>query len=211
MRYIVAELLRHDEDADLVYLRENDDYKMAKSLGFDGEYPGFPADRDHQKVLSAFMRRLPPRQRNDFNQFLEAIRIRPGTSISDFALLGYAGAKLPGDDFCIIHPFDQADPPFELLLLISGYRYYQVTVPYEAIKPGMIARFECQPKNMQDPQAIRIVIPEVSPETAGYVCRGLLPQFHIWIKSAYMIEARVERLNGTTEHPLVYLYVAIKK
>lgn len=209
-RVIVAELHRNGDDADLVYLRESRDYINARNKGFDGSYPGLPAEKDHAGVLSMFMRRLPPRHRTDFDKFLEAIRIRPGTNISDFALLGYAGGRLPGDDFTIIHPFDQAEPPFELLLLVTGYRYYQQNNPYDKIHVGMSAQFEFEPENQKDSNAVRILIPEVSTDTAGYVCRGLLPQFRRWMESGFKLSATVERKNGATDQPLIYLFVEVR-
>ena len=209
-RHIVAELRRRGDDADMVYLRQSEDYMQAKAKGFSGEYPGFPAEKDHVGVLPAFMRRLPPRQRGDFDKFLDAIRICPNVAISDFALLGYAGARLPSDDFSIIHPFDDARPPFEFLLLVAGYRYYQANVPRESLKPGMAAKFEFDPDNPHDPQALRVVIPDVSPHPVGYVCRGLLPQVRRWIVSGMRVEGTFERLNGTSERPLVYLFVAVR-
>ena len=211
-RYIVAELLRNGDDADLVYLSDSQDYIKAKEKGFTGEYPGFPAtNKEHSGVLAAFIKRLPPRYRTDFEKFMDAIRIRPGTDISDFALLGYAGAKLPGDDFYIIHPFDETQPPFELLLLVAGYRYYRDNVPYEALKIGMVAKFEAEPSNPHDKNAIRIVIPEVADQTAGYVCRGLLPQFQRWLDAGWDIEGTIERINGVNDHPIVYLFVKVRK
>jgi hypothetical protein len=212
-RHIVAELRRRDDDADLFYLRERPDYVEAKSKGFAGEYPGFPADKDHVGVLPAFMRRLPPRQRGDFDKFLEAIRIHPkaSESISDFALLGYAGARLPSDDFSIIHPFDDANPPFELLLLVAGYRYYQQSVPRESLKAGMAVRFELDADNLKDPEAIRIIVPEISSQKMGYVGRGLLRRFRQWLASGLDVEAIFERINGTPDRPLVYLFVTVRE
>ena len=191
-------------------LENSPEYAKAKEKGFPGEYPGFPAGRNHAGVLAAFMRRLPPRQRSDFDKFLEAIRIRPGTQISDFALLGYAGGMLPGDDFYIIHPFDEAEPPFEFLLMIAGYRYYKEDVPYEALRPGMPVRFELEPKNPWDPDAVRIVIPEVAESTAGHVYRGLLPQFRRWLMAGLEVSAVVERKNGMSDQPSVYLFVEVR-
>ena len=210
-RHLIAELLRHGDDADLAYLRDSADYESAKSKGFTGEYPGFPASKDHDGVLAAFMRRLPSRHRADFRQFLEAIRIPRDAVISDFALLGYAGARLPGDDFSIIHPFDEARPPFEFLLLVAGYRYYQKNVPHESLKPGMPARFELEPDNPHDPDAVRVVIPNVSEQTAGYVCQGLLGQFRRWMVSGMRVDATFDRLNGTTDRPLVYVFVSVRE
>ena len=211
-RHIVAELHRNGQDADLVYLRDSEDYTAAKAKGFGvgNEYPGFPTDKDHKGVLAAFMRRLPPRQRSDFDKFMGAIRIPPGTEVSDFALLGYAGAKLPGDDFYIIHPFDEAQPPFEFLLQMAGYIHYRDNVPYEKLESGMPARFELEPDNQHDPEAVRIIIPDVSSETAGYVYRGLAPQFRKWLTAGLHVEGIIERLNGISDHPQVYLFVTVR-
>jgi len=210
-RHIVAELRRHGNDARLVYLRDTQDYISAKEKGFRGEYPGFPADKDHDHVLTAFMRRLPPRQRGDFDKFLEAIRIPKDAVISDFALLGYAGARLPSDDFTIVHPFDEAKPPLEFMLLVAGYRYYQNQVPISSLKPGMEARFELAPENPRDPNAVRVVFPDVSVQTAGYVCRGLLPQFRQWLRSGLEVTGTFERMNGTQAHPLAYVFVTVRE
>ena len=209
-RFIVAHLLRDDEDARLVYLRESDEFARAKTKGFEGEYPGFPGADDHDGVLAAFMRRLPPRSRNDFDDFLTAIRIQPGAAISDFALLGYAGGKLPGDDFYIIHPFDNAEPPFEFLIPVSGYRHYQGAVPYDAIELDTPARFECEPENQHDPNAVRIVLPDIADATAGYVHRGLVSQLRGWLEAGLSVEGTVERKNGTGEHRQVYLFVTVR-
>ena len=208
-RYIVAELSRQGDDADLTYLRNSPDYLAAKEKGFAGEYPGFPADSDHQAVLAAFMTRLPPRYRTDYDAFLKAIRIHAGAQITDFALLGYAGGRLPSDDFCIIHPFDQAEPPFEFLLPLAGYRYYQQEVPYDAVKIGMPVRFELEPSNPHDPEAVRAVVSDVSENTAGYVCRGLLPQFRRWLGTGLGVLGTVERKNGVDDRPLIYVYVSV--
>ncbi len=211
-RNIVAELQRNgDDDADLVYLADSQDYAKAREKGFSGEYPGFPASGGrHTGVLAAFMRRLPPRSRTDFDTFLTAIRIHPGTSISDFALLGYAGGKLPGDDFYVIHPFDNVQPPLEFLLLVAGYRYYRDHIPYEEVKPGMAARFEFEPDNPKDSNAVRIVLPGISEQAAGYVCRGLLDQVRCWMHDQMDLHAEVERKNGADDHPLIYLFVTVR-
>ena len=211
-RHIVAELHRNGDDADLVYLRDTDDYAAAKVKGFGvgGEYQGFPAEKDYSGVLAAFMRRLPPRSRSDFDKFMEAIRIPPGTEVSDFALLGYAGAKLPGDNFYIIHPFDEAQPPFEFLLQMAGCGHYRSSVPFEELKSGMAARFELELDRRYDPEAVRIVIPEVSPETAGYVYRGLASQFRKWLVAGLQIGGTIERVNGIGDRPVVYLFVTVR-
>ncbi|HEX4044328.1 MAG TPA: hypothetical protein VHZ76_01510 [Gammaproteobacteria bacterium] len=56
---------------------------------------------------------------------LEGLRLQADVQISDFALLGYSGAKLLSDGFSIIHPFAHANGPCELLLEAAGYRHIQ--------------------------------------------------------------------------------------
>jgi len=206
-RMFVAELIRKGQDADLVYLRDSEEFKQAKSLGFT-EYPGFPATQQkHENVLSGFMKRLPPRTRGDFEKFLTSLRIKADAHISDFALLGYSGAKLPDDDFTVINPFEDATPPFEFLLQIQGYRYYMENLPLSKLRIEQEAIFEPEPDNESDPRAVRII---TNGFCAGYVSRGLTESFHKWFSRGYAITANLERINGTEERPAIFLYVAVK-
>ena len=206
-RLFVAELRRHNDDADLAYLKDTDEFKLALEKGFKC-YPGFSADQNiHKSILAAFMKRLPPRSRKDFGRFLNAIRIKTQTDISDFALLGYSGAKLPDDTFTIIHPFDQAVPPFEFMSEVQGYRYYLNDVPCNTLTNEMQISFEKEPDNPKDPKAIKILFNGIR---AGYVCRGLLDSFHKWLNSKFVIEAYLEKKNGTEKKPKIFLYVIIK-
>ncbi|MHC4084179.1 MAG: HIRAN domain-containing protein [Planctomycetota bacterium] len=203
----VAELIRGGGEADLVYLKESEDFLRAQSLEFEG-YPGFAIEKEfHKNVLTSFMKRLPPRSRRDFGRFLDALRIKSDAEISDFALLGYSGAKLPDDDFTVIHPFENASPPFELLLPVQGYRYYKDQLPLADLSTDMQAGFETEPDNPWDPEAIKIVINNVR---VGYVSRGLTGSFHEWMQAGLTISAYVERINGTEENPETYLYVSVK-
>jgi hypothetical protein len=220
-RMFVAELIRNGDNADLVYLKKNEDFSKAQSLGFEGypgkaqgsgfdSHPGFTIEKEvHENVLGSFMKRLPPRSRGDFGRFLNALRIKSEAKdeISNFALLGYSGAKLPDDDFTIIHPFERASVPFELMLPVQGYRHYQEQLPLDSLDTDMQADFEVEPDNKFDPEAIKIMINGL---TAGYVCRGLTGSFHKWMKSGLTISAYVERINGTPQKPAIYLYVSIR-
>ena len=208
LRMFVAELIRSgDDDADLVYLKESEDFLRAQSLEFE-DYPGFAIEKDvHKNVLISFMKRLPPRSRGDFGRFLDALRIKSEAEISDFALLGYSGAKLPDDDFTVIHPFENASPPFELLLPVQGYRHYKDQLPLADLSTDMQAGFEAEPDNPRDSEAIKIIINNVR---VGYVSRGLTGSFHEWMQAGLAISAYVERINGTEQNPETYLYVSVK-
>jgi hypothetical protein len=206
-RMFVAELIRNGNDANLVYLLDSKEFKKAKSLGFE-KYTGFPIEqRVYENVLSIFMKRLPPRSRGDFGKYLYSLRIHKDAVISDFALLGYSGAKLPDDDFTIVHTFENATPPFELLLHIQGYRYYTSQLPLSCINQEQEAIFQPEPENEFDSRAIKIIINEIR---AGYVCRGLSESFHRWFGEGYKINASVERINGSENKPEIYLYVSVK-
>jgi len=208
MRMFVAELIRSGDDANLVYLKESEDFLKAQSLEFE-DYPGFAIENDvHKNVLTSFMKRLPPRSRRDFGRFLDALRIKFEAEISNFALLGYSGAKLPDDDFTVIHPFENASPPFELLLPVQGYRhYYKDQLPLADLSTDMQAGFEAEPNNPKDPEAIKIIINDVK---VGYVSRGLTGSFHEWMQAGLAISAYVERINGKEQNPEIYLYVSVK-
>src|SRR4051794_4883741 len=58
-------------------------------LGYEG-YPAFSLKKQHHTVgvLSAFMRRLPPRTRSDFEAFKRQFRLSELVHVSDFGLLG---------------------------------------------------------------------------------------------------------------------------
>ncbi|MBC8470476.1 MAG: HIRAN domain-containing protein [Planctomycetes bacterium] len=207
---IVAELIRNGDDVNLVYLRESEDFSKAQILGFE-KYPGFDTEKEvHENVLGSFMKRLPPRSRRDFGRFLDALRIKPEAKdeISDFALLGYSGAKLPDDDFTVIHPFENALFPFEFMLSVEGYQHYQNELSLNVLSTDMQADFEAEPDNPKDPEAIKVIIDGIR---VGYVCRGLTTSFHKWMKSGLTIAAYVERINGTGQDPKIYLYVSVKK
>lgn len=207
LRMLVAELIRNDNNADLVYLKNSEEFSKAQSLEFE-DYPGFAIEKEiHKNVLTSFMKRLPPRSRGDFSRFLDSLRIKSDAEVSDFALLGYSGAKLPDDDFTIIHPFKNASPPFELMLFVQGYRYYKDQLPSNALSQDMQAGFEAEPDNPKDPEAIKIIINDVK---VGYVNRGLTGSFHEWMQAGLAISAYVERINGIERNPEIYLYVSVK-
>jgi len=206
-RMLVAELRQNKNDnADLIYCTQSQDFLNAQKIGFPG-YPGLGTDvAIHENILTPFIKRLPPRTREDFGRFLEALRIKSDSEISDFALLGYSGAKLPDDDFTVIHSFENASPPFEFMLSVQGYQHYEKLLPFKPLI-DMSATFEPEPDNPYDTQAIKVIINGVM---AGYVCRGLTTSFRRWLQSNLTISAYVERINGTEQKPRVYLYVSVR-
>jgi hypothetical protein len=205
MRRFVGKLHRKGSGASFEYLQETKDFTAARKNGFQG-FPGLPLDHTHDNVLPQFLRRLPPRSRSDFPQYIQSFGIEHGNDITDFGLLGYTGAKLPGDDFTFIHPFTRAEPPVDLWMPVAGYRYIQDAVPYSQLTKGTPITFAAEPDNLMDPQAIRLML---DGRLLGYVTRGLTTQTAHWLNQGYTLNANIERFNGTPERPLIYVYLNV--
>lgn len=204
-RYQVGELIKQGDDVVLRY-SSGADMDAAKLAGFKG-YPAFSlkqVEHKHQ-VLEAFIRRLPPRNRRDFGRYLELRAIAPGAQISDFALLGYSGAKLPDDGFELVHPFDAPPETFEVLIEIAGFRH-EAEVSHKTLLPGDAIQFEPEPDNPRDHLAIKV---EKGGRKLGYVPRGHLPMLHRMLEQGAVLSGEVFRINGTSERPLVYVLVQV--
>ena len=207
-RMMVAELVRTEDSANLTYLIDTDEFTQAKEKGFK-DYPGYPVTNiTYENVMSAFVKRIPPRKRKDFPRFLQSLRInaQEGSRISDFALLGYSNAILPGDDFTFIHTFENAEPPFELLTKVQGYRHQMERVPFDSLDESIEIVFQKEPDNQYDSKAISVLF---DGKRSGYICRGLLDSFHKWIYSGFQINANIEKINGTAEYPIVSIFVTV--
>jgi len=208
LRRIIAELIRTGDEAKLKYLTESDDYKEAVKLGFNGFAAFSLDDQSYDNVLGVFMKRLPPRTRTDFIKYLEAIRIpeKLKDKISDFALLGYSGARLPDDDFSVVHPFDGVNAGFELFTEICGFRHNEGTNILSELKEGQEVVLEKEPSNMYDPLAVKIMFNKVK---LGYINRGQLIAINRWIDHNLISEVVIERINGLPGNPKVYIFIKV--
>ncbi len=203
-RCIVGQLVKseHSGIVTLEYLKGTDDFAKATELGFEG-YPAYKNVNNAYSngVVDAFLRRLPPRSRGDFSQYLKQLRLGVDSKISDFALLGYSGAKLPSDGFSIVNPFYDVIGPCEFLTEVAGFRYRDVSI--NDVKIGDAVTFVQEPENKFDPSAIKVMLDKVH---IGYINRGQLKAFHKWLEHGD-VSACVERINGRDDRPLIYLYV----
>jgi hypothetical protein len=145
-----------------------------------------------------------PEQGGIFRHTWKALDFKPKTELSNFALLGYSGAKLLSDGFSIIHPFNNAYRPCEALIEASGFRHIHKN--HDGININDAALFEKEFHEFTQEEAVRIT---VNGKHIGYVNRGLLPTFLNWIDSNRIIDAWVEKINGTPGKPAVYIYVKI--
>lgn len=205
-RHIVAELNREEDNATLTYLVSTDDFQQALQKGFSG-YPAFQDfEITHTNVLDAFMCRLPPRSRADFPQYLQGLRVKPDAKLSDFALLGYSGAKLPSDSFSIINPFENGNLPCELLIEAAGFRHIKKKNEIE-VQVGDEVKFVIQNVNetTQKP-AVQLF---VNQQLIGYVTRALIPTVTQWINTHRVAGAWIEKINGSPEKPARYIYLRV--
>jgi len=152
------------------------------------------------------MRRLPSRRREDFNKYLEILRLKTDNNISDFTLLGYSAAKLPGDDFSICPSFENQDNCFEFLMDIAGFRYLNIDM--DKISIGATNSFQKDLTNQLDPNAIKIFTDNIH---IGFVPRILLSTFHQWLADGRIEHAVIERKNGQTDRPVLYAFIKISK
>lgn len=206
-RHAVAELLRPEAGpVRLQYLTGTDDFEAARSEGFFS-FPAFrkPAQVYDLGVVETFVRRLPPRSRGDYAQYLEKFRLHPETPISDFALLAYTGAKLPSDGFSVLDPLDDVQARCELLLEVAGFRH-AAQVSREEIKIGDPARFVPEPNNPHDQKAVAVYLGAAK---IGYIPRQQAPAVQRLVQEG-AIEAVVERVNGQPERPLIYLFTRLQ-
>jgi hypothetical protein len=214
-RFAVGELTCNSGEVRLRYfgdslefarLNPGKSYETLLSYGYSG-YPGFLPDRPeyHAGVLEAFMRRLPPRARSDFAAYERHLRIRPGTEVSDFALLSLSEAYLPSDGFSVVDPLDPDVAERQLVIEVAGYRYYAQKP--EAQLPEIGAPIAIVPEidNPYDPKAVAI---EFAGSKIGNINRLQADTFRTWA-TAGRVEANVDRLNGRADRPRLFLFVRI--
>ena len=207
-RYVVGELVRKEGKVILNYFNGSEDFNQACQDGFTG-HPAFCIKGKgivyDDSVLEAFIRRLPPRSRSDFYRYMELRGLNPNAEISDFALLGYVGARLPDDGFELVHPFDNATQPFEFITEVAGFRHESEIKPDEIALDDSV-QFIPEPENPHDSNAIRI---EMAGRKLGYVDRGRLDLFHRLLNTGHRITGNVMGKNGTENRPLVYIFTSV--
>lgn len=204
-RRVVAEIVKSGVDnAVFRYLVGTPDYDAAIKDGFKG-YSAFKLGSEvfAQGVIEAFIRRLPPRKREDFDKYLNMHRLPSNFKGSDMALLGYTGARLPSDSFEITPDYSDALQPLDFVIEVAGFRYHNVSV--NELEIGDKVEFILDAENQYDKDAVAIYCNQ---RRIGHVPRPILPKMSYWIKNC-KVSATIERLNGKPERPLVYLFVKI--
>ena len=207
-RRVVGEVrLSKEGGAEFHYLKGTMDFDEAIKNGFQG-YPAFNLKADEVSssgVLESFLRRLPPRKRDDFAEFLALHRLPVPFDHSDMALLAYTGSRLPSDGFSLVPIFPENTASCDFLLEIAGFRHAD-GAQQESLRIGDPISFEVDSANPIDQDAICLVHHGVR---IGYVNRALRATINTWLHNR-SVTAVIERLNGKPERPLVYVRVEVR-
>ncbi|MDL2401588.1 HIRAN domain-containing protein [Rhizobium mayense] len=174
-----------------------------RSIGY-AQYPAFKPTKLHHVdgVLEAFLRRLPPRNRADFDKYITHFRLSRNTTISDFALLGITEAKLPADGFALVDPLDDTVKTRELMIEVVGHRHYPSDLDGAL---GEAVDLIPEPENQWDPHAVMVLARGMK---VGYINKFQCAAFLQWI-SEDRVTAVIERVNGTADHPRLYIFVRV--
>ncbi|GAA0868382.1 hypothetical protein GCM10009116_04920 [Brevundimonas basaltis] len=215
-RWIVGEVRRTSDGVEFRYLK-GAEFSMENNGRTESElratgYLGYPAfdSRGSDKtifddhVLEAFLRRLPPPTRSDFGAYLEHFRIQTTDRVSPMALLGATEARLPGDGFSLIDPFDPEQAFCDAVIEVAGHRHYPDS--RAALVPGGVLELTPEPDHPHDPNAVRISADGI---TVGYVNRVQAPSVSAWI-STRQVEATLLRLNGSTTKPRAFVFLKVR-
>lgn len=203
----VVRLRYFGDDEEFRRLNPDRTYEQLLSYGYIG-YPGFPlGEGEHRAgVLEAFMRRLPPRSRSDFAEYERHLRLRPGTDLTDFALLGLSEAYLPSDGFSVVDQLDAEVGESQRVIEVAGYRHYAKNPVTPIPVVGNAVAIVPEVGNEHDARAVAV---EIEGCKIGNINRLQVEPFRLWAAQG-RIEAWVERLNGRPDRPRLFLYVRIR-
>lgn len=188
-------------------LNQNRGFEELESLGYRG-YPALGSERvvHEDNILSIFMRRLPPRNRSDFREYMKQFRLSSNMNLSDFNLLAHTEAKLPSDGFSMVDPLDPEVDSCDLLLEVAGFRYYLDNARPASLKVGQSIELIPEPNNPKDPNAVQFL---AEGHRIGYVNRLQASTFLHWL-SERKVSSILERLNGREEKPRAFVFVRVR-
>lgn len=205
-RHKVGELFPDHFD----YLSSDDPGMIAaKEKGFEG-FPAFNIDvQSHSNPLPVFIRRCPPKDRRDFDDYLKAFALDPDSDevrhIPDFTLLGYTGSYITANPFNLINPFKEIQPPFEFVMQVAGANNYLANFDIQNLV-GEALFTEQETTNKHDHHA---VILKLNHQTFGYIPRGLNHSFIEWMNKKWIKKITIRRINGQPDHRYAYVFVEI--
>ncbi|WP_394236000.1 HIRAN domain-containing protein [Pseudomonas anguilliseptica] len=205
-RRIVAELTREDGTVALHYLKNTPDFEQAIKEGFTG-FPAFDISQvEHRNgVEDAFMRRLPPKKREDYVVFLAQHHLPGDFSGSNFALLGLTGARLPSDSFELCPDLASAEIPIDVLIEVAGFRHHGLKAGVQP-QVGDSVTFMPDQDNMHDTDAVGIFLGD---QKIGHLNRALCNGMKR-LMAIGSLSGSVIRVNGKPERPLIHIMASFR-
>ena len=212
MRHRVAEISQADDEKKFLfrYLKDDELFKLAEQKGFDG-YVGLPMDDDldalSYRARDLLIRRLPPRRREDFAEFIGQFGLDPDhEKYTDLTLLARTGARLARDGFSIWESFDGFECPFTYVFDVAGYRGH--ADKHRDIKAGDVVIFS---RDRDSPDGHRDAIKmERGGEVLGYVNRFQAEKIGQWLDEGVTIDAKVYRVNGLSARPRAFVCAVLR-
>ena len=205
--HAVGELVR--KKSGRVSFRYFDDLEAACAHGFRG-YLGLPIGRKaNEKIgFEELQRRLPPAERRDYGEIMQAFGLPADVDRSDhLTLLAYTGAR-EDDDFSICETFDGFDRPFRFLFDIANVKRDGTYDVCAKLAPGEALTFKREPDNPHDPNAIKVVRAVNEKEKAGYVNHLQAEAVGRWLDEGE-VTASVFEFSGYSVDPSLYVNVNV--
>ncbi len=203
-----ASTFRYFSDEQLRALNLGRGIVELRSCGYAG-YPAFDLRQNSSGVfatgvMDAFLRRLPPRSRSDFKDYLSHFRYREPGDLSPMSLLAITEARLPGDGFSLIDQLDPDAVACDLVFEVAGHRHYASARPH--LDEGMALDLVPEPSNRFDPMAVRI---EAAGVLIGYANRLQSKSITAWL-SHRATACWLARLNGRADSPKAWAFVRMR-
>ena len=166
----------------------------------------FCANKLYENVKSAFIKRLPPKTRGDFADYLIDNNIsKECIDIDEFTLLAYTSGRIHGDNFTFINPLDTIPIGSEFIIDIAGFSHYNGMKNLNSLLNQEVF-FIKEPQNVVDNNAIRI---ETKDLLLGYVNKGQANYINKLLDRNITIKAIINTIKGDENKPIVSVYVKI--
>lgn len=205
-RYIVGEVRKTEQGYCLVYSTDTDDFNEARSKGFEG-YPAFPLTEKtyNNDVMATFMKRLPPRTRTDFKDYLQSHHLPPSFDGDDFLLITHTGIRLPSDGFNLVPKLSEASIPFDFVMpLAAGSHYLKDYEKPDSIEVGQVLRLVAESDNEHDTNAVKVMLEDTQ---IGYVIRPLSQTVNDLLRRN--VTCQVARKTRIESKLMIYLMISV--
>ena len=206
-RYIVGEIVKENNSYTLNYFDNINFSEDAKE-----QYSGFVAfDMNTKKsydngVMELFQKRLPPKQRQDYSDYLRSNRINENlkNNLDSFTLIGLTGGQIEGDGFSFQPVIDVNNNNFQVFFNIAGFRHHSNYPNDINLLRDKQVTLHAEKYNQHDAHAIKIMYKDYN---LGYVPYGYNKEIHKFLDRIDF--AIISKINGIFTRPNIGLVVSI--